>query len=141
MIEELDVNSKYLHKLEEYFTDVFTQDKVKYDMDNNTFTHYYAFIVDDNPVAFINYQIMYERAELIQINVLDEYKQKGIASKLVELMISECMKCKVESITLEVRIDNNPAINLYNKYGFTEIGKRNGYYKGIDGILMERKLI
>ena len=141
MIEKININSSYLHILENYFTDVFTREKVKYDIENNDFTNYYTYVIDGNPVAFINYQIMYERAELIQINVLDDFKKQGIASKLVELMINDCVKNNVENITLEVRIDNVPAISLYNKYGFVEIGQRKGYYKGIDGLLMERKLI
>ena len=43
-----------------------------------------------------------------------------------------------KNITLEVKIDNNAAINLYKKYNFVEKAIRKGYYNGIDGILMER---
>ena len=43
-----------------------------------------------------------------------------------------------KSITLEVKIDNFPAIHLYEKYGFEKKAIRKGYYNGIDGILMER---
>ena len=62
------------------------------------------------------------------------HRNCGKASKLLEKMISLVDK----SITLEVKIDNLPAINLYKKYDFVEKAIRKGYYNGIDGILMER---
>ena len=44
-----------------------------------------------------------------------------------------------KNITLEVKIDNTPAIKLYKKFDFEEVALRKGYYNGVDGILMERK--
>ena len=44
-----------------------------------------------------------------------------------------------KDITLEVRIDNYPAIKVYEDNGFKQTAIRKGYYKGIDGLLMERK--
>ena len=44
-----------------------------------------------------------------------------------------------KNITLEVKKDNKSAISLYLKNGFKKTAIRKGYYKGIDGILMERK--
>jgi ribosomal protein S18 acetylase RimI-like enzyme len=43
-----------------------------------------------------------------------------------------------KNITLEVRKDNYPAIHVYKSLGFVEKAIRKNYYKGIDGILMER---
>ena len=141
MIEKISENSTYFDILEKYFTNTFTVKNVKSDIKNNSFAQYYVYKDNNEVVAFINYQIMYERAELIQINVLGAKQNQGIASKLIEYMINDCVNNGVNSITLEVRIDNINAIHLYKKFGFVEIGKRLGYYKGIDGILMEKKLI
>ena len=44
-----------------------------------------------------------------------------------------------KNISLEVNVNNIPAIKLYKKNGFIEKAIRKGYYQGIDGILMERK--
>ena len=141
MIEKLTLNSTYFDTLEEKFTDVFTKSKVKYDIENNIFTQYFTYKKDDEVVAFINYQIMYERAELIQISVLDNYQNQGIASALLEYMINDLKTNKVESVTLEVKIINFKAIHVYEKFGFKKVGIRKGYYQGIDGILMEKELI
>jgi len=141
MIEKLFESSTYLPILEKSFTEVFTENRFLFDIKNNKFTKYFTYIVDNKPIAFINYYVMYERAELININVLEDYQNMGIASKLIEYMIDDCQNKKVDSITLEVRKDNIKAIYLYKKYGFKEIGIRKGYYQGIDGILMEKELM
>lgn len=141
MIIKLEKDSNYLDILEKQFTDVFTKEKVKKEIEDNLFTNYFTYILDNNPVAFINYYVMYERAELININVLDEYQNQKIASKLIEYMIEDSIKKQVKSITLEVKETNIKAIHLYKKYGFKEISIRKGYYQGIDGILMEKELM
>ncbi len=139
MIEKINV--KELDKLEKLFPNTFFKDKVLYDMNNNTFTRYYLYKIDNKIIACINYQIMYERSELIDINVLDNYQNQGIASKLLEFMFDDLKNNKVENVTLEVRKNNLNAIHLYKKYGFEEIGIRKGYYQGIDGILMKKELM
>lgn len=141
MIIKLDKDSKYLEQLEELFTEVFTKENVKKDILDNTFTHYFTYLIEDKPVAFINYYMMYERAELINVNVDKNYQNKKIASKLIEYMIEDCLNNNVKSITLEVKETNNTAIHLYQKYGFSKISIRKGYYQGIDGILMEKELM
>ena len=141
MIKELNIESIYLNDLENNFTDVFTKKNVKNDILNNEFTNYLTYIVDNQAVAFINYYTIYERAELININVLEKFQNQNIATKLINRMIDDCQSKNVKSITLEVKITNDKAIHLYQKFGFDEIGIRKGYYQGIDGILMEKELM
>lgn len=43
----------------------------------------------------------------------------------------------LKNITLEVNVLNDAAIKLYKKFNFTVVSIRRGYYKGIDGYLME----
>ena len=141
MIIKLIEDSIYLDELENKFNDVFTKENVKQNIKNNQFTNYFTYIKDNQAVAFINYDIMYERAELININVLDNYQNQHIASKLLEYMLEDCENKKVKSITLEVKITNEKAIYLYEKYGFKQVSIRKRYYNGIDGILMEKELM
>ena len=77
---------------------------------------------------------IYDRAEINQIEVETSHRNCGKASKLLKRAIELVDK----SITLEVKIDNFPAIHLYEKFGFERKAIRKGYYNGIDGILMER---
>ena len=139
MIEKLSI--KDIDILDSLFKDVFIKNKVLYDIENNPFTNYYVYKIDNKIVACINYQIMYERSELIDINVLDNYQNRGIASKLLEFMFLNLKNNNVETITLEVRDNNLNAIHLYEKYGFKKVSIRKGYYQGIDGILMKKELM
>lgn len=140
MIERLTKDSNCLDILDSYF-DTFNKDKVIYDIENNIFTNYYIYKENEEVVAYINYQVMYERSELININVLDNYQNIGIASKLMEFMLNDLKSKNVESITLEVKETNLKAIHLYEKYGFKKISIRKGYYQGIDGILYKKEMI
>ena len=68
-------------------------------------------------------------------------RERHIASSLMNEVISFGKDNNISNITLEVRIDNIPAINLYKKYDFIECATRKGYYNGIDGILMKKEMI
>ena len=103
MIEKIEEESLYIDKLSELFPKILTSKSVKEDIKNNQFTNYLTYLVNGEPVAFINYYIMYERAEIININVLEEYQNQKIASKLLEYMVNECISHNVKSITLEVK--------------------------------------
>ncbi len=140
MIEKIDLNFKEFDDLDILFYN-FDKNKVIYDIENNPFTNYYIYRIEGKIVAYINYQVMYERSELININVLEEFQNKGIASLLMEYMFRDLKNKNTLDITLEVRIDNIKAINLYKKYDFKEVSIRKGYYQGIDGILMKKELM
>lgn len=141
MIEKIEEESLYIDKLSELFPKILTSKSVKEDIKNNQFTNYLTYLTNGEPVAFINYYIMYERAEIININVLEEYQNQKIASKLLEYMVNECISHNVKSITLEVKETNIKAIHLYEKFDFSKVAVRRKYYQGIDGILMEKELI
>ena len=141
MITKLTKNSIYLDTLQELFSDVFTKNSVLKDLENNTFTNYLVYILDNQPVAFINYYTMYERSELININVIADYQNQKIATKLMDSMIKDCIAKNISSITLEVKVTNQVAIHLYKKFGFQEVSIRKSYYQGIDAILMKKELM
>ncbi len=141
MIYDLNVNSDKIDELESLFPEVFMGKPIKNDFFNNPFTRYYVYLIDGSIVGFINYTLIYDRMEIININVLSKFRRKGIATKLMEIVIDNGMVHKVSNITLEVRKDNEPAISLYRKYGFNDVAVRKNYYGNVDGILMEKEMI
>ena len=69
----------------------------------------------------------------IGISVLRDYWGQGVGSKLMEAVIDFAKNtANCDIIALEVRSDNERAINLYKKYGFEKFGQFKGYLK-IDG--------
>lgn len=91
-------------------------------------------------IGAISYSVIYERAEINYIAVLDEYRGQGIASKLLEYAVNDMIKSSVCSVSLEVNTNNISAINLYLKHGFVKKAIRKNYYGNNDGYLMVREL-
>lgn len=96
--------------------------------------------LDNKIVGFINYSIIYDRAELDYIYVDEAYRRKNIASELLQYCIEEATKGGCLNITLEVNENNTNGINLYKKFNFMKAAMRPRYYHGEDAILMMREL-
>ena len=58
-----------------------------------------------------------------------DYRRKGIAEALVDGLVEALKERGSHCLTLEVRASNAPAIALYEKLGFSEIGRRKNYYR------------
>lgn len=107
-----------------------------YNITLNPFNKILVYIEDNNILGFIDYSKMYENMEINYIYVIEQYRNKGIASKLLEYIIDNN---DFLNITLEVNINNINAIKLYEKYNFKTVSIRKGYYNGVDAYLMERR--
>lgn len=143
MLNEVVVDNKVeLNNIQNIFCDVFKQkNELINTLSSNPYAKLYTYSVNKKVVAFIQYEDIYDRFELDNIYVLKEYRNQGIASILMEFMISEGKKKNIINITLEVREDNTDAINLYKKYGFEQKAIRNNYYENCNGILMEKEMM
>lgn len=87
--------------------------------------------------------ISFEDADLCRIAVSDKFRRRHIAEKMLKNAIKELKKRNVYRILLEVRKKNIPAISLYEKIGFKQIGIRKGYYSEPveDGVVFELLLL
>jgi ribosomal-protein-alanine N-acetyltransferase len=112
-----------------------------YEFKINPFVECFVYECNKEIVGFVAFSIMYEKAEIIDIAVKDEYSRQGIGSKLLTYVIDECLKNKGESITLEVRNGNYKAISFYKKHGFREISVRKSYYQDGEDALVMIKLV
>jgi ribosomal-protein-alanine N-acetyltransferase len=73
-------------------------------------------------------RIISPEAELLRIAVAPELRGRGVATKLLGKILQELPAFIVEKVYLEVSEKNCPAISLYQKAGFTNIGCRTNYY-------------
>lgn len=103
------------------------------------YTKYYAYVDNDSIVGFLSFDLIYDRAEINYIFVEKDYRQQGIATKLLNYMLDICNN-ECENITLEVKESNKSAINFYLKNGFIEVARREKYYQDEDGILMIKEM-
>ena len=82
--------------------------------------------VEDGVVAgYVGSQTVLQEADMMNIAVADTHRRRGIARRLVEELIRQL---DAYQLTLEVRASNAPAIALYEKLGFTQVGLRKNYY-------------
>ncbi len=112
-------------------------DQVRMEQEKNPFFGAFFYLEDQQIVGYLFYSQIYERIELDQIEVIEEYRKRGIASKLLEALLAKAQEEKKKNITLEVNKENWKALKLYEKYGFKKVATRENYYQGVDGILME----
>lgn len=91
---------------------------------------------NNNIVGFAGVQFIIDEADITNIVVKKNYRNKGIGSILLEKLISISKKNNMSCITLEVNENNINAIKLYNKYNFKTTGIRKKYYNGTDNALI-----
>lgn len=93
---------------------------------------------EQNLVGFAGIWVLSDEAHITNIAVRTKYRRQGIGELLLIQAIELAKELKAEIMTLEVRVSNIAAQNLYYKYGFTQVGLRRAYYTDNreDGMLM-----
>lgn len=79
-------------------------------------------------VGYVGSQTVLGWADMMNLAVAPQYRRKGIGEELVKQLIDRLLKNDVSCLTLEVRVSNTPAVALYEKLGFVEVGCRPNYY-------------
>jgi ribosomal-protein-alanine N-acetyltransferase len=83
-----------------------------------------------------------DEAHVATLGVTKALQGEGVGSLLLDDLLAEADK-RSPVVLLEVRADNDVAQTLYRRRGFTEIGRRRGYYQpsGADAVVMKRKRV
>jgi ribosomal-protein-alanine N-acetyltransferase len=85
------------------------------------------------PVGFVLSRIVLDEAEILTVAIAPEARRKGYARPLLSRHLDELSRRGVSKVHLEVEEENAPAIALYRRCGFQEVGRREGYYLKPDG--------
>ena len=127
----------------EYIDDVYEIDKMSVPIPwsknsieeemNNMLANFLVAKEDDKVVGFAMCWYIMDECHIGNIAVHPDYRQKGIATRLLDKLLEGCKEHGTNSILLEVRVSNNPAQELYKKLGFEELVIRKQYYKNPDG--------
>ena len=88
--------------------------------------------------GFIGLWFVVDEAHVVIIGLREVDRRKGIGELLVISAIEQAVENDSRVVTLEVRESNKPAIELYRKYGFQEVGLRRRYYSdnGENAVIM-----
>lgn len=122
------------------FDDFWNLDILKDELKSNN-SEFIVAKLENEVVGFAGAKFIIDEADIMNIAVKSSYRKQGIASLLLKNLIDVCKNNNINSINLEVNEENFPAINLYKKYEFLEVGRRKNYYDGkFDAILMKKNI-
>lgn len=79
-------------------------------------------------VGYVGSQSVLDEADMMNLAVLPEARRQGLAERLVTELCLRLAENRIKSLLLEVRVSNSPALALYEKLGFEQIGRRPNYY-------------
>ena len=110
------------------FSDPWSEKSVASELDNKL--AFWLVAVEEERVAgYIGSQTVMDETDMMNVAVHPDFRRQGIAEALVNTLVENLKKMGSRCLTLEVRASNAPAIALYEKLGFAEIGRRKNYYR------------
>lgn len=121
--------------IEELEGSFINKNEILNEFESNPFAKFLLLKEDNEIIGYIYYSDIYDRLEINQFEINNQYRNKGKGKQMLQYLIDKEKK----NITLEVKKDNYSAIKVYESKDFKHIAVRKGYYNGIDGLLMERK--
>ena len=91
---------------------------------------YWLVAVDGDTVAgYIGSQSSIDESDIMNVAVHPDYRRQGIAESLINKLVEDLSGRGSHALMLEVRASNDPAIALYHKLGFVQVGCRKNYYR------------
>ena len=96
----------------------------------------------DTVAGYIGSQSVMGESDMMNVAVAPEYRRRGVGEALVSALAEVLKEQGNESLALEVRASNIPAIALYEKLGFAQVGRRPGYYRNPreDALILKKML-
>ena len=96
---------------------------------DDEFSFSYVGALEGRIIAYTIFGAIDDYAELWNIAVDERERRKGIGERMLHVVIDRCREMGVASLFLQVRESNQPAINLYQKNGFTFVVVQKDYYQ------------
>lgn len=87
---------------------------------------------ESGAAGFILARKVLDEVELLLIGVLPEMRGRGLGRILLNSFTEYSRSVGAAQVFLEMRA-NNPAESFYRSAGFAPIGRRNDYYRTLDG--------
>lgn len=109
------------------FDNFWSYNVLKQELENDK-TKYIIAKEKNEVVGFAGISVIFDEATLNNIVVKKSCREKGIGGEMLETLIDLCSDMNLKTFTLEVNVENTPAIKLYEKFGFKNLGVRKKYY-------------
>ena len=146
MIQILKMTTEHIkdvHKIEEDSFSIPWSEKAFYDeLTKNKMAIYIVAKKDNEIIGYGGMWHVINEGHITNVAVKKEYRGKGVGTKIIDAFIDIAREKEMIGITLEVRVSNDIAKNLYKKNGFIMEGIRKEYYEDNkeDAIIMWKNL-
>ncbi|MCU5303774.1 ribosomal protein S18-alanine N-acetyltransferase [Bacillus toyonensis] len=135
---ELDDIAQIVAIEEASFSTPWTADAFQRELTMNEHAQYVVLEKDGLVIGYCGLWIIIDESHITNIAILPEYRGQKLGDALLKEVISVAKELGVKTMTLEVRVSNEVAKQLYKKYGFQNGGIRKRYYADNqeDGLVM-----
>lgn len=146
VVQEMQLTD--IKKVEEIEKDLYQKPWLEkdwvYELTKNPYAFYFKMINTeraDELVGYVGFWILFEKAEITKVTIVRKYQGNKLSLILMEDALKRIRLAQCENVTLEVRVSNEKAIGLYQKFGFKIAAVRKKYYEnGEDAYLMLKEL-
>lgn len=123
------------------FSDPWSENSIAYEL-TSRLSYWLVAVENGEVVGYIGSQSVLGESDMMNVAVHPEHRRKGIAEALIAALSAGLKERGNVCLTLEVRASNTPAITLYDKLGFTQVGQRPNYYRNPkeDALIMRKTL-
>ena len=102
-------------------------------------------VLDDEREGVIGYAVLWcilDQGELANVAVTPRLRGKGLGTYLLARVLDVGRERGIQTMFLEVRASNERALDLYRRFGFSDVGRRKAYYDHPreDALIMAAKL-
>lgn len=117
-----------VHKIEqECFSHPWSLESLESEMKNENSLFLVA-LEDGEVIGYIGMSIVIDEGYIFNVAVSAIWRKRGVATALINELVTYAKKNNFSFITLEVRESNMLARSLYSKFGFIKAGERRDYY-------------
>lgn len=79
-----------------------------------------GYFIDEELAGFVYATHIADMSSIHYLYVLENYRNQGIASALLQEIVTRCQKLKIKDININTYVDNKIAHHLYTKLGFND---------------------
>ncbi len=145
MMEIVKMNETHVAPIAELeklcFSDPWSENSIAYEL-TSRLSYWLVAVEDGEVVGYIGSQSVLGESDMMNVAVHPGHRRKGIAEALVSALAADLKAMDNVCLTLEVRASNDPAIALYEKLGFAQVGLRKNYYRNPkeDALILRKPL-
>ncbi|RIV17144.1 ribosomal-protein-alanine N-acetyltransferase [Alicyclobacillaceae bacterium I2511] len=95
---------------------------------DNQFARYWVLEYHGRIIGYAGVWLIVDEGHITNIAIDPEFRGRRLGERLMRGLLAQCLANGMKRVTLEVRVTNGVAQNLYRKLGFVDSGVRKGYY-------------